>query len=270
MIKKLLFALVIFPNLLFGSEKEARKLFVEADVLANEAGCNLADIKQNLADIGYISFSNNITSMTDNYPYTDTIDGILLISKQIEDFQVCWNVYKNIVHPKHLKIITEFSDTEVAYNLIANQNFIYEEDIKKFDNILETMSKALNNFLSNLDKDIITEIENSNTTEMSDIEMNKLANQLLGCLSPRLGVDYNKKKKVVVNILMNRDRTVRRTQIVGKSRLIEDDPTIKVINDIALSALRHPDCQFLNLPVGKYSAWKEINFTFDFSSILFD
>ncbi len=268
MIKKLIFVLLIFPNLMFGSEKEARKLFIEADILFNEAGCNITEIKKTIAEISYSSMSNKISSIMDNYPYTNSVDGILLISNAIENFQNCWDIYKNLVNPKHLKIITDYPDTEVAYDLISNNNFIYEKDINSVDDSIENLTKIIDNFFLNLDQEIINEIENTNKNEMTVSEMNKLYNQLLGCISPRLGVDYSKKEKVKVNILMNRDRTVRRTEILGKSRLYDDDPTIKLIHEIALNALSHPDCKVLNLPVGKYEIWKEINFTFDFSSLL--
>ena len=99
------------------------------------------------------------------------------------------------------------------------------------------------------------------TMTISEIDL--LRQQLHSCLNLNVGVANLKDIKPIIFIEVNPDRTVKSAKVVNHERL--NDPSFRTAAEAAMRAINNPDCSPLLLPPNKYDAWKEINFTFDFS-----
>ena len=62
-------------------------------------------------------------------------------------------------------------------------------------------------------------------------------------------------------VMMNRDGTVRSTQLLNPERL--NDPYFQAAADSANRALLNPRCQPLKLPPQKFDQWQTFTITFD-------
>ena len=111
---------------------------------------------------------------------------------------------------------------------------------------------------------VSNDISSSNQSSLiTASEIEALRQQLYSCLNLNVGVASLKDIKPVINIKVNKDRTVKSAQVVNKERL--SDPSFRTAAEAAMRAVNNPDCSPLMLPPDKYDQWKEINFTFDFS-----
>lgn len=96
----------------------------------------------------------------------------------------------------------------------------------------------------------------------------RLRQQLTGCWNPLAGAAYAENLVVAVRIYVNPDRTVRNAQIIDQMRY-NTDTYFRAAADSALSALRHPNCTPLDLPLDKSHVWQpSILFNFDPSQML--
>ena len=104
---------------------------------------------------------------------------------------------------------------------------------------------------------------NSNEEPITIVETEKLIQQLHSCLNLNTTVTDLRNLKPIINIKVNPDRTVKSARLINKDELSNQD--FKIAADVSLRAINSPKCSPLVLPEGKYSQWKEINFTFNFS-----
>jgi outer membrane biosynthesis protein TonB len=93
-------------------------------------------------------------------------------------------------------------------------------------------------------------------------EVNAMIRQIQGCWSILPGAAKAETLAVVVQIMMNPDRTVRAVSIADTARY-QSDPFFRAAADNAIRAVKHPDCTPLDLPPNKFDTWKEIEFNFD-------
>ena len=99
---------------------------------------------------------------------------------------------------------------------------------------------------------------------MTISEIDLLRQQLYSCLTIPAGAKALKDLKVLVNIEVNPDRTIKNAVLVNKERSASDK-YFRTAAEAAMRAVNNPECSPLKLPEDKYDQWKEINFTFDFS-----
>ena len=136
------------------------------------------------------------------------------------------------------------------------------------------VSTVLKN-LENQDQDFKKEQETSEATQeevftenvsasMTISEIDLLRQQLYSCLTIPAGAKALKDLKVLVNIEVNPDRTIKNAVLVNKERSASDK-YFRTAAEAAMRAVNNPECSPLKLPEDKYDQWKEINFTFDFS-----
>lgn len=93
-------------------------------------------------------------------------------------------------------------------------------------------------------------------------EVDMLRRQLERCWNIPIGARDAQNLVIKVHLVVNPDRSVRRAEIVEKTRY-NSDSFFRAAADSAVRALYHPDCTPLNLPERKYDTWKEIVVTFD-------
>jgi len=93
-------------------------------------------------------------------------------------------------------------------------------------------------------------------------EVDMLRRQLERCWNIPIGARDAQNLVIKVHLVVNPDRTVRRAEIVEKTRY-SSDSFFRAAADSALRAVHSPDCTPLNLPERKYDTWKEIVVTFD-------
>jgi hypothetical protein len=72
---------------------------------------------------------------------------------------------------------------------------------------------------------------------------------------------------VRINLKVRPDRTVQSAQIVEKMRYNQDS-FYRAAADEAMRAVRHPNCEVLDLPADKYELWKDLIFNFNPSAQL--
>ena len=104
---------------------------------------------------------------------------------------------------------------------------------------------------------------NTNEEPITIEEIEKLNQQIYSCLNLNAGVKDLRNLKPIINIKVNPDRTVKSAELINKDEL--SNPNFKIAAQASLKAINNPKCSPLALPEGKYSQWKEITFTFDFS-----
>jgi len=102
------------------------------------------------------------------------------------------------------------------------------------------------------------------SASMTISEIDLLRQQLYSCLTIPAGAKALKDLKVLVNIEVNPDRTIKNAILVNKERSASDK-YFRTAAEAAMRAVNNPECSPLKLPEDKYDQWKEINFTFDFS-----
>ena len=93
-------------------------------------------------------------------------------------------------------------------------------------------------------------------------EVNAMIRQIQGCWNILPGAAQAETLAVVVQIIMNPDRTVKAVSIANTARY-QSDSFFRAAADNAIRAIKHPDCTPLDLPPNKYDTWKEIEFNFD-------
>ena len=272
--KILLTLLLLIPSLSLGSEKKARELYVNAKADLIKNGCGFEMLISQFSEIVYD---------IDNVEFEE-------IYPLIEVLKKCGNHYKDNTLPVFDKIISDYADTEVAYNLLSGDEYISEALLMGLLTLIEANEAEIEKELKikekikqenlkyqeeKLEKEKIRlealEKENlkyQNAEPMTNQEITTLVNQIQGCLSIPKSFDIPS-EDVTVNIQVNKNRTIKSFKIADENSIFggESDPKIRVLNEISLRALNHPDCETLNVPPEKYFHWREINFTFNFKSV---
>ena len=91
--------------------------------------------------------------------------------------------------------------------------------------------------------------------------------QFSGCWNLMAGARNAEDITVTLNLIVNRNRTIQSARIADQWRYNQDS-FFKAAADSALRAIRHPDCQVLDLPPDKYDLWKDLVFNFNPASQL--
>ena len=240
--KILLVLLLLIPSLSWGSEKKARELYVKAksDLLNN--GCEFEILAGKFASMIY-----------------DTNDLVTSeISPLMDELKKCGNYYIENTLPVFDKIINEYPETEVAYNLMSGEEYISEGLLMGLMNFLEVGTEKIN-------KKSNKEVTKHNEEPMTVSDMNLLQAHLYSCLEVNQAILENVKNlKPKIFIEVNKDRTVKLATVVDEDRYFTDQ-RFKLASDTVLRAINNPECSPLDLPVNKYNQWKKINFTVDFT-----
>ena len=100
------------------------------------------------------------------------------------------------------------------------------------------------------------------TRQLSMSEMDAVRRQLSRCWNVPTGSKDAGKLVVDVKVWMNPDRTVRRAQIVDRSRM-SSDAQFRAAAESARRAVLNPRCSPLKLPPDKYETWKIFTVVFD-------
>ena len=72
---------------------------------------------------------------------------------------------------------------------------------------------------------------------------------------------------VKINLVVRPDRSVQSARIVDQWRYNQDS-FYRAAADEAMRAVRHPNCEVLDLPPDKYDLWKDLTFNFNPSAQL--
>ena len=108
--KTFLALLLLIPSLSWGSEKKARELYVNAKADLMKNGCGFEMLVSKFGEAVYD---------------IDNVD-VKEISPLIEELKKCGYYYKDNTLPVFDKIISDYADTEVAYNLMSGEEYISE------------------------------------------------------------------------------------------------------------------------------------------------
>lgn len=98
--------------------------------------------------------------------------------------------------------------------------------------------------------------------DLTRSEYDALRRQLNSCWNFPAGARDSGTLIVEVRLEVNRDRTVRNSQIVDTARM-RRDPYYRAAAESALRAVNNPRCSPLRLPPNKYRVWRSITVTFD-------
>jgi len=99
---------------------------------------------------------------------------------------------------------------------------------------------------------------------MTRSELENLNSGVQPCWNVNAGGKNAESLVVTLRVYVNRDRTVRRVDIVDRIR----DTHHQAAADAARRALLNPNCSTLRLPPEKYDRWKEFTYIFDPSQML--
>lgn len=98
-------------------------------------------------------------------------------------------------------------------------------------------------------------------SEFDAIKM-ALNRQFAECWNLMAGARYAEDIVVKIRLVINPDRSVQSARIADQWRYNQDS-FYKAAADTALRAVRHPNCQVLDLPPEKYELWKDLIFNFN-------
>ena len=94
-----------------------------------------------------------------------------------------------------------------------------------------------------------------------------LNNQFRGCWNLMAGARNAEDIIVKINLVLRPDRSVQSARIVDQWRYNQDS-FYRAAADEAMRAVRHPNCEVLDLPADKYDLWKNLTFNFNPSAQL--
>lgn len=98
-------------------------------------------------------------------------------------------------------------------------------------------------------------------------EIDAVRRQIEPCWRVHVGARNPEELVVEIYVQMNRNGTVRRADVVDKSRM-GSDRSYRAAAESALRALTSNKCSPLNLPLDKYDRWKEMTLRFDPSQMV--
>lgn len=248
-------------------ESEARKIFVESSMEFKKLGCSPISI---------------ISNISDNYFKTENDEGI---SEEQFDFIFkifeCLELYKNKILPINEKLISEYPETEAAFELVRGLN-LSRNEVKDLENLITNLIKVdslsnllllKNNFTDNneevnaLDSSKETStLSNKNIEPLTDLEIKNLMTQISNCWNLPAGVEFKKEDFMKVNAqYMKNGQIIKSSFKVLESNIKISESRYKTIEKSAMSALFNSKCETLNLPEDKHKEWKKISITFDYS-----
>jgi outer membrane biosynthesis protein TonB len=108
--------------------------------------------------------------------------------------------------------------------------------------------------------------ERLSTSELDAIAR-ALNAQFASCWNLMAGARNAEDITVSITLKVNPDRTVQSARITDQWRYNQDS-FYRAAADTALRAIRHPNCEVLDLPPDKYSLWKDLKFNFNPSAAL--
>ncbi len=89
-----------------------------------------------------------------------------------------------------------------------------------------------------------------------------LNNQFRSCWNLMAGARNAEDIVVKINLVVRPDRSVQSARIVEQWRYNQDS-FYRAAADEAMRAIRHPNCEVLDLPADKYDLWKDLTFNFN-------
>ena len=194
----------------------------------------------------------------------------------------------------HQRILTNYGDTQVAFELAKNDASTPEEierDIAKARSHRAAKLRQRESFqslLKNLAQDR-TKAENTradapaNIAKHADKKPKRSAlqarmmaaslvravnQQITPCWSIPAGAKEARNMSVAIRIRLNRDGTLAIAPKVEDTGRLGRDPSFRAVAESALRALNDPQCLPLTLPTEEYDLWNEISFVFDPSEAL--
>ena len=104
----------------------------------------------------------------------------------------------------------------------------------------------------------------SKISELTSNEITILKNKLDTCWSaPQLSIEDYSDLKIDVDILVNKNRSVKKATISNQAKMAEKK--YRIAAELILKSLNSGKCNPLPLPINKYEKWKEMRLTYDFS-----
>ena len=291
MFKSLILCVVLlfsFNSLALTNEEKARKLYVEVN-LDLEKNCSdyfsIIDITKSLTFFSKVRNSYNLSDISDLIEYEE----------RINEIYSCYSFIKNNFLPVIDEIQTEYSTTQVAYDLVKDsqigliklsideviESLLVEKKIievrieKNKAEIEKENNRIINCFKSTGAKYQRKKIEgceegdtNYNPTKLTNSEINILISQLQDCLSITAGADITKDMYVKVYAEFKEDATVVEKSVkLIDTNISKSNIYYEAITNSAIRTFYNPDCSPLKLPLDKYHSWKNITITFDFNNL---
>jgi hypothetical protein len=257
-------------SLALDREAEARKIFVENSIKLKDSGCSIISLIAGFSDNIFLNELGNEKTSEDQ---------INSVFKIIE----CLNLYKKDILPISEKLINEFPETEAAFELVTGY-YLSRKEVDQLEKLLLNLLNikdvgsladllSLKNTIEEKKNDKINdETKDSNYPKKSKEksltrdEISNLKNQMKNCWTPPAGVVIKKGDQIKVQAEYKQDGKVIDFKVrVIDSNFSKYDENYKLIEESAIRTFLHPDCEYPNLPLEKYDAWKKITFTFDYS-----
>ena len=193
------------------------------------------------------------------------------------------NKIKPKMKPKPKKIESQLmtSDIQIQPKIIKEEKAKKAEVINKpkpkpeEDFSIASMLKDLRNEKSNnISKDEVAEedkkqIGENNQNEnmvLSISEIDLLRQQLSSCWNAPAGAVINVGDKVTISAKIQQNMKVFKNSVrIVDTNISKSNPFYGPITDSAMRTLLNPECTPLKLPEDKYSLWKNLTITFDYS-----
>ncbi len=290
MFKNLALCLILlfsFNSFALTNEEKARKLYVEANLDLEKNCPNYFTILDTILDLA-IGF--NFNSIKGDYNL-NKINDLVEYQNKIEDSLFCYNFIKNNFLPVIDEIQTDYSTTQVAYDLVNSQVGMIKLSI---DDILSSLKKEKkvikikieankaeiekeNNRIINCYTNLGIKYErkniegcdegdtNYNPVGLLSNELTVLVSQLQKCFDVSAGTEITEGMFVKVSAQYNKDAQVNENSVrVVDTNISKDNIYYDAIINSAMRTFYNPECVTLKVPLDKYDSWKKITINFDF------
>ncbi len=132
---------------------------------------------------------------------------------------------------------------------------------EKSNNILDDESEIIEET-----KNDTGESESNENVTLSITEIDLLRQQLSGCWIAPAGAVINIGDKVTISAKIRENMKVIENSVrIVDTNIAKSNPFYAPITDSAMRTLLNPECTPLKLPKNKYSLWKNLTITFDYS-----
>ena len=199
------------------------------------------------------------------------------------------NLEKNIVRDDDIESLPS---KKIIPKTKPKKNNVFEKEIEKKDFIAKTkpkpkskpdfsissMLRDLRNEQSNKKIDEIKEVEkdkdlleqeseiSDENSKLSISEIDLLRQQLSSCWNAPAGVKIEKGMNVKISAKIKQNRRIIDNSVrIIDTNISKSNPFYGPITESAMRTLLNPECIPLKLPEDKYTLWKDLTITFDYS-----
>jgi hypothetical protein len=268
------------------SDSEARRLFVEAEMLRRSDVCDVGqkgDALSPLAKVlawGFLESHAKARQLRPLLPALASVEDLDADTKA--DLVKCLQKWEQAAEIEQ-EILREHPGTDVAFDL-AKERRLRPRDVSNIiasvkasggmaePGYSESQRKDLNRIIeypgsdAQRAKDAYDALSKAETDPLSKSQIDAIQKQLASCWAPPVGA-RDKDIEVRLKVGLEKDGSVKSAELLSRRRM--DESCYRAVAESAMRAVRI--CSPLEgLPAEKYQAWKVLDLTFDPKEMLVD